>query len=103
MKLRNICVSALAVSMFLGASAVSAKTAKCYKNPGNNNGHRFVVDYRSQYHDVIVTKEIKQEWRGGRYVDVVTTWHNPGKVIRWTTFNPSDVCKNLYNYRYSQH
>jgi hypothetical protein len=99
MKLKHLSILAVTASMFLGASGASADTAFCYKNPGNNNGHRYVVNYWNDYHDVIVTKRTKQNWNGRTYVNAGTN----GRRTRLTwTNHPKDICNRLYNYRYYQ-
>jgi hypothetical protein len=99
MKFKNLCISVVAANILLGASAASAYTAYCYKNPGNNNGHRYVINYYSQGYDVILSRWTKQVWKGNKYVD--HSWLNIGRRYDHGSLSAAFVCKSYLNYNYA--
>jgi hypothetical protein len=101
MKFNKICLAAVAASMLLGASVASADTAKCYKNPGNNNGHRYVVDYGPERFYLRVHRVVKERWdvmsrRGYVFDRNVNT-----RRILLARRSAKSVCRQLFNYNYA--
>jgi hypothetical protein len=100
MKFKNLFISAVGACVFLGASAASAATAICYENPGNNNGHRFVVHYRTQGYDVILSKIFLENWNGRKYVYGGKTG-DLHRRLHWIGGDARSVCKRIYDYNYA--
>lgn len=97
MELKKLCISAVGASMLIATSIASAETVTCYKNPGNNNGHRYVVSYSQQYNRAHIQNRVLQVWDGRGYVDKKR--EGGKRVLSWTP-NKAYVCKNLYGYKY---
>jgi hypothetical protein len=79
-------------------------TSYCYENPGNNNGHRYKVDYYSEGGDVYLKYWEKQTWDNDKYVfgGKEYEYFRDGNLLPETKFSPAAVCKKVFNVNYSQ-